>query len=174
VKLGPISPRDIAEALTTRALTDPKNAAQIAHMAAGSYSEALKLLRSSDNDLFPEVRQLFNALFTNNGIAIGKFVEEWSKAGREQQKNFLSYTIQLLEQAIKMRYRPDGVSLPDREAQFVQKLSETKISFETLGNMANTISDTIFYIERNAHSKTQLHALAIKLQYIIRNTAIPA
>ena len=135
----------------------------------GSYTEALRRVRDTDNDLFPEVRQLFNALFTNNGLGIAKFAEEWSKAGREQQKNFLSYIIQLLEQAIRVRYNPAAsTSLPDGEAQFVQKLAGTNVPFEGLGLMVSAVSDTIFYIERNAHSKTQLHALAIRMQHIIK------
>ena len=174
VKLAPISAGDIAEALTLRLLTDPRRAAQVAHIAMGSYTEALRLLRHTENDLFPEVRQLFNSIFMNNGLGLGKFAEEWSKAGREQQKNFLHYIIQLLEQAIRVRYMPDAIhSLPEGEAQFVKKLADTKVSFESLGLMAAAISDTIFYIERNAHSKTQLHALAIRLQYISRGVAVP-
>ncbi len=169
VRLAPVSAADIAEALVTRSVTDPRKAAQVAHIAMGSYTEALRLARDVDNDLFPEVRQLFNSLFTNNGLGIAKFAEEWSKAGREQQKNFLSYIIQLLEQAIRVRYSPGaGISLPEAEAQFVQKLSGTKVSFEGFGQMVSAVSDTIFYIERNAHSKTQLHALAIRMQHIIQ------
>jgi len=174
VKLAPLSASDIAEALTTRSLTDPRTAAQVAHIAMGSYTEALRLVRQTDNDLFPEVRQLFNSIFTNNGLGIGKFAEDWSKVGREQQKNFLHYIIQLLEQAIRVRYRPDVIeSLPEAEAQFVKRLAETKVPFEALGQMAAAISETIFFIERNAHSKTQLHALAIRLQYISKGAALP-
>ena len=173
VKLAPIPAGDIALALTTRSLTDPARASQIAHIAMGSYTEALKLVRQADNDLFPEVRNLFNALFTNNGIAITKWVDEWSKAGREQQKNILQYIIQLLEQAISIRYRPqNGSALPESEAQFVQKLAGTNIPFENFGKMVDTISETSFFIERNAHGKTQLHTLAIKLQHIIQNRTI--
>jgi len=173
VRLAPVSARDIALALTTRSLTDPTKAAQVAHIAMGSYTEALRLVRQADNDLFPEVRQLFNALFTNNGLAVAKYAEEWSKAGREQQKNFLNYIIQLLEQAIRARYQPAlAISLPESEAQFVQKLASTKVSFEGFGQMTAAISDTIFYIERNAHSKTQLHALAIKMKQIVINGSI--
>ena len=173
VKLAPIAAGDIALALTTRSLTDPVRASQVAHIAMGSYTEALKLVRQSDNDLFPEVRNLFNALFTNNGIAITKWVDEWSKAGREQQKNILQYIIQLLEQAISIRYRPqNGSALPESEAQFVQKLAGTNIAFENFGKMVDTISETSFFIERNAHGKTQLHTLAIKLQHIIQNRTI--
>jgi DNA polymerase III subunit delta' len=169
VKLAPLAPADIAEALVARTQTDTKKAAQVAHISMGSYTEALRLIRQADNDLFPEVRQLFNVLFTNNGIGISKFAEDWSKAGRERQKNFLSYVIHLLEQAIRIRYNPAGdTALPEEEGAFVTKLAATKLSFEGLGQMTSSISDTIFYIERNAHSKTQLHALAIKLQHIIR------
>jgi DNA polymerase III subunit delta' len=173
VKLAPISAANIAEALSTRSLTDPKRAAQVAHIAMGSYSEALRLVRSADNDLFPEVKQLFIGLFTNNGLALAKFAEDWSKAGREQQKNFLSYVIQLVELAIRVRYMPGApISLPDGEADFVQKLADKNVSFEGFGKMVNAITDTIFFIERNAHSKTQLHALAIRLRHIIHN--VPA
>ena len=168
VRLAPLGAADIAEALTNRALTDPKNAAQIAHIAMGSYTEALRLVRHTDNDLFPEVRQLFNALFTNNGVGISKFAEDWSKSGREQQKNFLHYIIQLLEQAMRFRYRPDATpALQQEESDFIGKLSKTKITLDGFGELTNTISETIFYIERNAHSRTQLHAMALRMRHII-------
>ena len=175
VRLAPLAPTDIAEALTARALTDPRRAAQIAHIAMGSYTEALRLVRHAENDLFPCVKDLFNALFTKNGVLIAKFTDEWSKAGREQQKNFLTYTIQLLEQTIKARYLPGAdIALPDAEAQFVQKLASTKISLEGFAQMVSYISDTIAYIERNAHSKTQIHAMALRMQYTIWNMPLPA
>ena len=175
VKLAPLHPKDIAEALTYRAVTDPTRAAQIAHIAMGSYTEALRLSNHTDNDLFPGVKDLFNSIFTNNGIALTKFADEWSKAGREQQKNFLHYIIQLLEQAIRARYTPDmPLSLPDAEAQFVKKLAATKTTFDAFDKMIGTITDTMFYIERNAHSKTQLLAMAVRMQYMVTNKPLPA
>lgn len=175
VKLAPLHPKDIAEALTFRAVTDPTRAAQIAHIAMGSYTEALRLCNHTDNDLFPGVKDLFNSIFTNNGIALTKFADEWSKAGREQQKNFLHYIIQLLEQAIRARYTPDmPLSLPDAEAQFVRKLAATKTTFDAFDKMIGTITDTMFYIERNAHSKTQLLAMAVRMQYMVTNKPLPA
>ncbi len=174
VKLSRINAGDIAQALVRRSLTDPKHAAQVAQISMGSYTEALRLLRNNENDLYPEVRQLFNVLFTNNGLGIAKFADDWSKAGREQQKNFLSYVIQLLEISLKLRYRPDAAaSLPGEEAQFVRKLAGTNVSFEGMGQLVSAISDTISYIERNAHSKTQLHTLAIRMQHIIKGAPLP-
>ncbi len=173
VRLAPIGAADIAEALSTRSLADPRLASQVAHIAMGSYTEALRLLRHTENDLFPEVRQLFNILFTNNGTGISAFVDEWSKTGREQQKNLLHYVIQLMEHTIKARYMPDAVlPLPDAEAEFVKKLSYKNIPFESMSDMISALSDTIYYIERNAHGKTQLHALLIRLQHSIQGKSL--
>jgi DNA polymerase-3 subunit delta' len=174
VRLTPVSATEIADALLHRNLTDQRKAVQIGHMANGSYTEALRLVQHTDNDLFPEVRNWFNALFTNNGIAIAKFAEEWSKAGREQQKNFLHYVVQLLEHAIRNRYMPQKpIGLPNEEAQFAHKLASMKLGFESIGKMIEHISDTIYHIERNAHSKTQLHALSLKLVYAIQGRILP-
>ncbi len=174
VRLAPISAGDIALALSSRSLTDPRHAAQIAHIAMGSYSEALRLVRQPDNDLFQDVRNLFNALFTKNGLGIAKFADDWAKSGREQQKNFLTYVIQLLELAIRARYRPESsTGLPEAEEAFVKKLAGTKIPLDGFGQLVSAINDTIFYIERNAHGKTQLHALGIRMQYIVHQPLTP-
>ncbi|RYE21607.1 MAG: hypothetical protein EOP51_15235 [Sphingobacteriales bacterium] len=174
VRLAPIGVNDLAAALVNRSLADDKKAMQVATMANGSYTEALRLLQHAQNDLFPDVRNWFNALFTRNGVAVAKFSEDWSKAGREQQKNFLHYIIQLLEQAVRVRYMPGHTpSLPAEEAQFVQKLAAMPLPLEVFGNMVEEISKTIYYIERNAHSKTQLHTLSIKVMYIVQNRPLP-
>lgn len=175
VRLSPIAADDIASTLQKKRLVeDESRALQLGHMANGSYAEALRLLQHAENDLFPDVRTWFNALFTNNGIAITKFAEQWSKSGREQQKNFLHYIIQLLEQAIRVRYLSGHPpALPDAEADFVKKMATMKLDTEVFSKMVNELTDTIYYIERNAHSKTQLHALSVKLVYAINNRMLP-
>jgi DNA polymerase III subunit delta' len=175
VKLAPIAAADIAEALSTRSLADPRVASQVAHLAMGSYTEALRLLQHAENDLFPDVKQMFNVIFTRNGPGISAFIEQWSKAGREQQKNLLHYVIQLLEHALKARYLPNApLPLNDTEAEFARKFAAIDIPFENISKMIDALSDTIFYIERNAHGKTQLHALFIRLQYIRFGHELPA
>lgn len=175
VRLAPLSPVAIANVLMQRNGIEERRAMQVGQMANGSFSEALRLMQHAENDLFPDVRNWFNALFTNNGIAIAKFAEDWSKAGREQQKNFLHYVVQLLENAIRYRYMPQmPPALPAEETQFAQRLAGMKLGTEALQSMAEAISKTIYFIERNAHGKTQLHSLSIRLVYIIQGRKVPA
>lgn len=174
VRLPPVRPEDVTQALMARNLGDERKATQVAHMANGSFTEALRLVRHAENDLFPDVRNWFNALFRNNGVEIAKFSDDWSKSGREQQKNFLRYIIQLLEQAIRARYIQGYVpTLPAEEAQFVQRLAGMPVSLDALSDMVEEISRGIYFIERNAHSKTQLHVLSVRLSYIIQNRPLP-
>ena len=44
-----------------------------------------------------------------------------------------------------------------------------QLDMDQLQQMIKEINDTQYAIERNAHSKTQLHALSISLQFIIQN-----
>jgi DNA polymerase-3 subunit delta' len=168
VRLNPLTASEIADALVNRNQADERVATQIGMMAGGSYTHALHLLRHSENDLFPDVRKIFNMLFTNNGVELSKIVDEWAKAGREQQKNLLNYIIYLLEYTIRAKYAPTlNIPLPASEAEFVKKLATTKLTFLGLAAMNKVLGETIYYIERNGHTKTQLHAMLIKMHRIV-------
>jgi DNA polymerase III subunit delta' len=174
VKLPPIHAADIAQGLTDRLLADTRKAAQIAHLSNGSFTEALRLLRHLENDMFPDLKRWFNALFTNNAVEISKLVDQWSKDGREQQKNFLQFVVQLLEQTLRFSYLPDvPPALPAEESDFVKRLSTKNLDHEALNDMISCISKTIYHIERNAHSKSQLHSLSIQLTRIIKGKGVP-
>lgn len=171
VKLPPIPVADIAARLQQGNLADERKAQQVARLADGSFTEALKLIGEAEHDLFPETRNLFNVLFTNNGIGISRFVEDLSKKGREQQKNFLQYIIHLLEATIQQRYTGRCNLLAEEQA-FVQKLAAMSLDFEAISAMIHELARTIFYIQRNAHAKIQLHALCVRLVYAIQNKKV--
>jgi DNA polymerase-3 subunit delta' len=174
VRLAPVPATEIATKLEQGWGVEANRATQIAHLASGSITEALRIMRQSENDLFPTVKDLFNHIFVGNGIGLTKFAEEWAKYGREQQKNLLQYIIHLLEQAIRARYSPHApLTLPEAEAQFVQKLAKTKLTLDGFGELTNELSQTMYYIQRNANSKVQLHALCIKMQYIVQQKSMP-
>lgn len=170
IRLSPVSAEDIIKGLVERNLTSPENAAQVARISNGSFAEALKLLKDSDSSLFADMRRWFNALFTHNGVEVSRCTEDMSKLGREQQKNFLAYVVRMLEQTIRARYLPDAVlSLPAEEAAFVKKLASQPVSFEMISEIIKNTARTSYYIERNTHARTQLHALSIRIMQILQD-----
>ncbi|MBS1782043.1 MAG: hypothetical protein JSS78_03155 [Bacteroidetes bacterium] len=173
VRLVPLSPADLAQALSERSLADSKKAAQIAHLSNGSFTEALRLVRDTDNDLYPAVRRWFNAMFTGDGIEVSKLADEWSKLGREQQKSILHYTIQLLEQSVRVRFMAHTLpTLPQEEAEFVRRLAAMQLKPTIINEMVNYISKCIYHIERNVHGKTALHVLSLKIIYAIKGQCL--
>ncbi len=175
IRLAPIPAADITQALIDRTGASPAVAAQVAHLAMGSYTEALRLRQHADNELFPEVRQMFLTLFVpNDGLGRAAIAEKWGKAGREQQKNFLQYVIQLMGHALRAHYLPvETLPLQDAEADFARKFVKQGLPVETIREMMDTISQTIYYIERNAHSKTQLMAMMVRLHYVVTRRQVP-
>lgn len=174
IRLAPIPAQDITRALEGRALADPRRAAQVGQLAAGSYTEALRLLQHLENDLLPDVKAWFNALFTNNGAGLLKFTESLAKSGREGQKNFLQYVIELLEQSIRAQYMPGRpLALPPEEADFVSRVAARRLTVEVISGMIEALSKTSYHIERNAHGKSQLTALSIKMQYLLQGRPLP-
>lgn len=174
VRLVPLRTEEIAAALMQREQAAEFQANQAAQMSGGSYTEALRLLRETGNDLFPQLRQLFNVVFLHNGVGISALADEWSKAGREQQKNFLQYVSQMMEHAVKAQYMQDQpIRLPATEAEFVKKLATRNLPVDIASKMIQQISQTSYYIERNAHGKTQFHALFIALSYIVNGREMP-
>lgn len=173
VRLTPIPPADIAAALSGKGLVDERRAAQIGQMADGSFTEALSLVDQVEDDLLPAVRDLFNGVFTNNGMKLVQFTDKWSKAGREGIKHLLAFTLSLLEASVRVAHLPEAVhALSPQEGEFAQRVAGRRLSVETLQAMIEAITDASFYIERNAHGKSVLMAMCIKLQQSLRTRPV--
>ncbi len=147
------------------------DAMAVARMAEGDFDQALRLLRESvesGSAMIDALRQWFNAVFLRNGFEIHQFVENWSKKGREQQKHFLTYCIDLMRHGFRRRYLADSTpSLSPRENEFIGRLAKMNMDSESFLEISDAMAQTRYRIERNAHGKTQLHALSIRLQRII-------
>jgi DNA polymerase III subunit delta' len=175
VHLLPLMPAEIGEALVSKYNTEPRRAAQVAQLADGNFAHALQLLQYSGNDLLLPLREWFNGIFTNNGLALNKWVEDMAKLGREQQKNFLLFTQQLLAHALRMSLIPNHhPALPDDEALFAGKLAQRNFAPSIFQAMDEAINKTVYHIERNANSKVQLLHLSIQMQYLIQGLELKA
>lgn len=173
IRIPPIAATDIAEALVERGVTEARNATQISQLANGSYTEALQLVEHLSNDLLPQVRDWFNSLFTNNGIGLVQFADARAKDGREQQKGFLRYVLELLEGAIRATYIPvDSLPIGKEEAGFISRLAARRIPIDSLKELSQLITDTIYQIERNASAKVQVMALSLRMQHVLKGEKV--
>ncbi|RAJ85606.1 DNA polymerase-3 subunit delta' [Chitinophaga dinghuensis] len=175
IKVNPIPKEEMVKSLVERGKVPPARAQQIATITAGNYREAVYLLQHSEDDYHELLRNWLNYIFTGNRIALQEWIEGISsaKTGRENQKQFLRYFINLLEHTIRLQFIDRSqLAFSEDEMDFSAKLLKLA-NLEQMEQIVDTLDNAYYHIERNANAKMLFHALSIKLQYIFKKKALP-
>ena len=171
IRVPRLSNADIAEALENRAKLSPEKAQLIAAMSDGNYREALHLVQHSDSDFLDQIRDWLNAILKNGPLAQIKWVDEASKLGREQQKQFLKYFNHLLEQSIRIKVLGEDLPLDPDLKDFALRINKIA-GVAQLEAIIQELDKAVYYIERNANAKMLFMAMGIKFYHIIRNKTL--
>jgi DNA polymerase III subunit delta' len=128
-------------------------AAQVAQLAEGNLNAAAKLTTEISSDYFTFFTEWMRHCYGRKVSNLVEMSEEFQKLGRENQKNFLLYALNLLRKV--MLYGVDAslvAFLPPAELDFVQKFSKV-ITSNNAGELAEELNQAHFHIERNANPK---------------------
>jgi DNA polymerase-3 subunit delta' len=165
----------IAEALVSRENTESKTAVKIAHQAQGNYNKALQLLQPDSESVFFEkwfvdwVRAAFRA--KGNAAAIQDLIQ-WSEQiaglGRETQKKFLHFCIDMFRQALLLNYQTESlVYIEPQVEKFKMENFAPFVNGNNINDIFQELSDAMYHIERNGNAKIILTDLSIKLTRLI-------
>jgi len=165
----------IAEALVKKEKLDQNTASKIARQAQGNYNKALKLISEDNEDLPFEqwfviwVRAAFKA--KGNAAAIHELIEwseEIAKMGRETQKKFLTYCLEMFRQALLLNYQATSlVYLEPKVEKFKLENFAPFVNGNNIIDIYKELNDAIYHIERNGNAKIILTDLSIKLTRLI-------
>jgi len=172
---GGLSEKVITNALVSKSYADPRTAAKIAHQAQGNYNKALHLLYNDDDGLpFEEwfvqwVRAAFRA--KGNAAAIHDLIT-WSESiagiGREAQKQFLLFCIDMFRQALLLNYNAkELVFIEPTVEKFTLENFAPFVNGNNINDIFKELSDALYHIERNGNAKIILTDLSIKLTRLI-------
>jgi len=175
VHFNALSENTITDALITREKTDPKLAQKIAHQSQGNYNKALHLLYD-DSDEFPFeewfviwVRAAFKA--KGNAAAIQDLIlwsEQIAVLGRETQKKFLQFCIEMFRQALLLNYETKSlVYIEPKVEKFKLENFAPFVNGNNINDIFKELSDAMYHIERNGNAKIILTDLSIKLTRLI-------
>jgi DNA polymerase-3 subunit delta' len=165
----------IAEALVSRENIESKTAVKIAHQAQGNYNKALQLLQPDSESVFFEkwfvdwVRAAFRA--KGNAAAIQDLIQ-WSEQiaglGRETQKKFLHFCIDMFRQALLLNYQTESlVYIEPQVEKFKLENFAPFVNGNNINDIFQELSDAMYHIERNGNAKIILTDLSIKLTRLI-------
>jgi DNA polymerase-3 subunit delta' len=170
-----LSENNIAERLSADFNIQEREARKMAHKAQGNFNKALKFIyENGEDDLFEEwfvewVRAAFRA--KGNASAISDLIR-WSETiagiGRETQKKFLNYCIEMFRQALLINYQTTSlVYMEPKVANFKLEKFAPFVNGTNIDAIFTELSDAIYHIERNGNAKIVLTDLSIKLTRLI-------
>ncbi len=172
---GSIAPEVIAAKLETKLGFEIHAATKIAHQAQGNYNRALKLTQSNEEEIKFEqwfvqwVRAAFRA--KGNASSIIELIS-WSETiaalGRETQKKFLDYCIELFRQALLLNFQTtELVYMEPKIDKFKLENFAPFVHGNNIQDIFTALSDAIYHIERNGNAKMILTDMSIKLTRLI-------
>jgi DNA polymerase-3 subunit delta' len=126
---------------------------------------------SVDNFNFNNFRDWMRSCFRNDVIAILSWIGEMSTIGRERQKNFLAFALNVLRECLIINYAdPDMVRIEGEELDFIKKFAPY-ITASNCEQMTAHFEKAIGNIERNANPKILLTDLSLKLMELLKQPA---
>lgn len=175
IYFGAIAQENIEKHLEQSMRLDIQSAKRIAHQSQGNFNRALKLVEANENETEFEqwfvqwVRAAFRA--KGNAASILELIS-WSETiaslGRETQKKFLSYCIELFRQALLLNFQTtELVYLEPKIDKFKLENFAPFVHGNNIQDIFTVISDAIYHIERNGNAKIVLTDMSIKLTRLI-------
>ncbi|MDQ5928434.1 MAG: polymerase subunit delta [Bacteroidota bacterium] len=165
----------IANSLVLKEQINPNEALKIAHQAQGNYNKALHLIQDQEGDNpFEEwfvtwVRAAFKA--KKDASAIQDLIiwsEKIAALGRESQKKFLDFCIEIFRQALLLNYEtPQLVYFEPKVPKFKLENFAPFVNGNNIQDIFGEISEAMYHIERNGNAKIILTDLSIKLTRLI-------
>ena len=170
-----LSETDIAAALTTNLKIKEQLAAQLARRARGDYNKALQLQEETGEDEIFEkwfiswVRTAFRA--KGNKGAINNLLDwsdELASQGRETQKKFFNYCIEVFRQALLKNYSAEPLLFFEaKDATFSLPKFAPFVHQNNIFGIISALEDASYHIERNGNAKIIFTDLSIKLTRLI-------
>jgi DNA polymerase-3 subunit delta' len=170
-----LSEEDITSRLIKNHSLSELNAKKVSRQAGGDLNKALHILNNDSDDIIFEewfiswVRTAFRA--KGNKGAINELLH-WSEniasKGREAQKKFISYCIELFRQALLKNYKADSLLFfESRDTKFSIEKFAPFIHQNNIFEITSALEDAAYHVERNGNAKIIFTDLSIQLTRLI-------
>ena len=168
---SPLPTQTIASGLVSKGC--PKEIAEhLAHQANGSFNLALSLLRNTDapfEDWFVRwVRTAFKA--RGNKAAVLELMawsEQVAGTGRETQKQFLGYCLEMFRQALLTNYGLEELTRFVSKGGFELNRFAPFVHNGNIFLIIKALEDSFFHVERNGNAKMIFSELSLALTKLI-------
>ena len=170
ITVPPLPQEEIRRQLVEQKGVAEALAVDYAHVAAGDWHRALRLLDESEEQIYNQEKfiSLMRLCWARQMLPVNAWVGEMADLGRERQKSFLAHAVRMIRENFIRNFHADALNyMTEREKEF-------SLRFAPYVNEGNVIPLSEEFerayndINRNGNSKIILTDLCIKVMQNIR------
>ena len=170
INFNALSDNLVANKLINQFEINENEAMKLAKLSQGNVHKAISLLENKNNEAFllSMFIEWMRLCYSRNISATIDWVDAISSKGREQQKVFLLFTLEMFRSAIIGHYSSSHLALLSEEQEkFLQKFAPF-INHQNIVGLNDTINKAYLHIERNANPKVLLLDVSLKLYALLK------
>ena len=164
VKFGSVNYEEIRVGLMNKFQTSPDSAAEIAALSEGNFRNAKKILIQADQNaqILHQFQTFMRICLKFDAFKLVEWIESNQQIGREKQKLFLQYALQIFRECLMLNSGAENlILLRGEELGFIKKFSPF-VNFKNYERLTEEYNKSYFHLERNANPKILFMDLALK------------
>ncbi len=173
VKVPKLKIAEVEDALLKRfseKLTAEK-ARELASLAQGNWNVAIDLMDQADENEhnFVKFRNWMRLCFRGNDfVALSVIIQELSRMGREKQKGFLNYGLQVIHNSLIINWKQEmPIVAHASEKDYLRKFAPY-VNSANQKQMYELLNEAVYHVERNAHPGILFADLSFKLTELMQ------
>ena len=148
-----------------------QQATNAAKLADGNAGNAIAIINedaeSGELSLLEHFQQFMRLCLKFNPFKINQWIDQTSALGREKQKQFFNYGLQLIRDCLIINHANEKIIKSDpQELDFLRKFAPF-IHYNNIEQLIEEFNKTIYHIERNANSKMVLMDFSLKINELL-------
>lgn len=170
VKINRIADEELQAFLIDKEGLEPGQSSSIVNTVEGSFLEVRKLLRAKGNPSqhFEAFQKWMRICYQKKVMDAFNWSDEMAGIGRENQKQFLHFCLQMARQCILGNYtNMQMVNLQGPERDFLNKFARF-INHRNVVELTEEFNKAHYHISRNANAKILFTDLSIKVIRLLR------
>lgn len=172
VRIPPIKTASLTTHLVEQLGVNESVAKQSASLAEGNLTTALEKINQTEEDsyFFELFKRWMRACYEANIDKMNQWVEEISSRtiGREQQKRFLSYALEIMREGLIRNYASSELNRFDGELSSFMKNFAPFVHENNIFGIVELLNEAHFHISRNAYPKILFMDMSMKFANLLR------
>ena len=171
VKVNKLSDEEIVNALVEIHGAESSMARRIAHLADGSFSEALILAESSDieTNLNQQFLSWMRSCLKLNVQSIIQQSQQFGGESRETQKNFIKHALTVIRECLLINYGDRSlVKLEGKDLDDLQRFAPF-VNANNIESFSQELNKAHFHLERNGNSKLLFTDLSFSIHQLLKH-----